>query len=243
MKVKQQIIKLILLLMIIALPLQVYGDSVSSSINKTSIEVGSKAIITVSVPSKNGMLQFDVSYSSNLRVSGADMEGTKVVAMTDGKTQLVVEGIKAGKGTVTISGFGAVDLENRLPFNRTFSINVVEKPKAPKPKPEKPQPRPPQIDDTEREKAQSQQQKTPEELEREELERRMKTPLIKEIKILSNSERLKGEVLNTIEPELEKFEYSITLPWNIDQVALDISTIKEDVKLDYEKEVTLDPDK
>ncbi len=233
MNKKRKITYMILFLILIILPINVYAASISSSINKTSIEVGGTAVITVSVSDSKGMLQLKVSNSPNVKVSDKD-----IVSM-ENKVQIKVTGVSAGKGSVTISGFGAVDAENRLNINKTYNITVsnksTSKPKPPTSKPSTP--KAPQLDNTEQEK------KTVEELEKEELAQRMKTPLIKEIDIISNSQRLKGKSILSIKPESQKFEYSGELPGNIDNISLKISTIKDDVELEYQPNITIEKDK
>ena len=128
MNKKRKITYMILFLILIILPINVYAASISSSINKTSIEVGGTAVITVSVSDSKGMLQLKVSNSPNVKVSDKD-----IVSM-ENKVQIKVTGVSAGKGSVTISGFGAVDAENRLNINKTYNITVSNKSTS-KPKP------------------------------------------------------------------------------------------------------------
>lgn len=230
-----------LLLMITTFTILLFNISPFTALASTTVYVNQKASIPITVSWNKPGAGFYFLSTGQTGTVGDPMADKYVKSVT---VNAVFTPTKVGKQTITVKLDISDSNANLISVpEKKVTVNVVEKPKAPKPKPEKPQSRPPQIDDTEREKAQSQQQKTPEELEREELERRMKTPLIKEIKILSNSERLKGEVLNTIEPESEKFEYSAVLPWNIEDVSLDIRTIKDDVKLDYSKDVSFDPDK
>ena len=100
------------------------------------------------------------------------------------------------------------------------------------------------MDQTEKDKQEPKPpQKTPEEIEREKLEERMKTPLIREIGIVSASERLKGVLLETIEPESEKFDYSVTLPRNINDIKLEVRSAQENVEFTYDELVTIEEGK
>ncbi|NMA74674.1 MAG: hypothetical protein GX963_11045, partial [Bacteroidales bacterium] len=81
---------------------------------------------------------------------------------------------------------------------------------------------------------------TEEERKARELEERKKVPLIKSIKVYSESERLKGEVVSEVNTEDSKFEYGFTLPRGVDAFKLDLTPLNDKVKLDYKQMYKLD---
>ena len=86
--------------------------------------------------------------------------------------------------------------------------------------------------------------KTPEQIakEREEAQKAaqeaaQKTSLVNGIKITSNSLKMYGEVLNTLTPEVDKWDYAYTLPKRVDKVFLDVSASDPSTTLTFDKEL------
>ena len=75
--------------------------------------------------------------------------------------------------------------------------------------------------------------KEEEEQKKEELEAAKKVPLVSSINVISDSDKLKGEVLTEIKTEADKFDYEYTLPRRVDAFKLDL---KSDATLDYVKD-------
>lgn len=73
-----------------------------------------------------------------------------------------------------------------------------------------------------------------------ELENKKKTPLVGEISILSESDRLKGKEVVKLETEFENFKYSAKLPRSVDAFKLDLKPIADDVTLTYDAMYKLD---
>lgn len=206
------------------------AQKVNISVSNHTIEVGQSIDLKFNYDVNKYELFFNVvANNKNVSLNNTSYyQGANIKA----------KGEKPGKTTFTIKGTDGVGVNGDDIFDAlaqgSFTITVVEKSAS---KPKTNTPKPPQLDNTEEEK------KTAEELEKEELEKRMKTPLIKEIDVISNSERLKGKSLLSFKPESQKFEYSGDLPRNIDKINLKINTIKDDVKLDYPQNITIDKGK
>lgn len=80
------------------------------------------------------------------------------------------------------------------------------------------------------------------EREKAALEEAKLTPLFSEINIVSNSEKMKGDVLTTVKSEKSKFDYAFTLPKRIDSFKLDLKAV-EGATLTYDKEHTIEEGK
>ena len=243
MKTKRcSLFKLIALIMVISICMPLItmaakGAPVKLSSSKTKITVGDKATIYVDFSNQNYYYRFQLVNSNNGVLSFSNNTTYVENSPAGSPKSFTVTAKKPGKSTISVKDIDSAnyDTEKPAPAYGSLTIEVVEKTTKPKPKPSTP--KPPQLDNTEQEK------KTLEELEKEELAKRMKTPLIKEIDIISNSERLKGKSILSIKPESQKFEYSGELPGNIDNISLKISTIKDDVELEYQPNITIEKDK
>lgn len=213
------------------------GAPVKLSSSKTKITVGDKATIYVDFSNQNYYYRFQLGNSNNGVLSFSNNTTYVENSPAGSPKSFTVTAKKPGKSTISVKDIDSAnyDTEKPAPAYGSLTIEVVEKTTKPKPKPSTP--KPPQLDNTEQEK------KTLEELEKEELAKRMKTPLIKEIDIISNSERLKGKSLLLIKPESQKFEYSGDLPGNIDNISLKVNAIKDDVKLEYQPDISIGKDK
>ncbi len=233
-KAKRIIIFTVLIMLLSTIT--VYASSGKASVT-SNLTVGQTGSIKLSASAPGGFFQGSVSVAdkSVIKVSSTTIFADTGTSDKANPSQTIsFTALKAGKTTVTVKFEGESLAGDRFSYNKTFTVNVAGKSAS---KPKQSTPKPPQIDNTEQEK------KTLEQIEKEELANRMKTPLIKEIDVISNSERLKGKSLLLIKPESEKFEYSGELPRNIDKISLKISTIKDDVVLDYPQDITIDQGK
>ncbi|HZJ84555.1 MAG TPA: hypothetical protein VFD02_03260 [Syntrophomonadaceae bacterium] len=224
---------LFIFIVLIATPIMINaasGAPVKLSGSKTTINVGETVTIFVDFSNQNYYYRFSLTNSNNDVLSFSNNTIYVENSVAGNPMKFTVKGIKPGSSTIRVKDIDSANYntEKFAPAYGSLTINVVAKSTS--------KPQPPQIDNTERDKQQP--TKSPEELEQEELARRMKTPLIKEIKLISNSTRLKGQLLETIEPTSEKFDYSALLGRNINNITLDIKTIKDDVKLHYDKNVS-----
>lgn len=232
---KKLLKQLLLILVLTAFTLNIWPNDTFAA---TTVYVNERASVPISVSwSKPGAGFYKLSTGQNGTV-GNPLSGDYVTSFS---TNAVFTPNSVGTQKITltldISDSGANIIS--VPA-KTIEVKVVNKP-APKPAPAKPKPSAPVIDNTEKEKQeQKAPEKTAEEIEREELAERMKTPLIREIGIVSNSERLNGEKLNTIEPESEKFEYSAVLPRNVNEIKLEIRPSQEDVELIFDEIVSIE---
>lgn len=207
----------------------------------SSLTVGQTGSIKLSAKAPGGFFQGSVSVSDS---SIIELNKNEVWADTgDSETAnpsqtISFNALKPGTANIVVEFRGENLAGDGFSYNKTFTVTVKEKPVSPKPQTN------PKVDQTEKDKQiPKPPQKTPEELEREQLEERMKTPLIREIGIVSASERLKGVLLETIEPESEKFDYSVTLPRNINDIKLEVRSAQENVEFTYDELVTIEEGK
>ncbi len=227
--IKKKKITILVVLMLLLSVSVVYASSGQATVT-SNLTVGQKGSIKISAKAPGGFFQGTVSVGDNsvIKVDSTRIWADSGESQTANPSQTIsLTGLKVGKSTVKVDFKGESLSGEKFSFNKTFTVNVTAKATT--------LPKAPQLDDTEREK------KEAEKKLKEELAKRMKTPLITDIEIISNSDRLSGEKVGEIKPESEKFNYETSLPRNIDNIKLKVSTIKDDVEIKYDENLVFKP--
>ena len=242
---RKEIYVIIAMLLFYTVP--VYAISVSA-VGTTKLTVGQEGTISLKTSTQSS-ISGTVKVTSGNSVSLLD---TGLVYKSSSNTFLIEDGatikIKAnsvGVSVITFVGVGDELLTGEsFNVNQTIKIEVVEnKPTTPN-KPSTPNV--PSKDNTEEEKKKPQmteeQKKAAEEEKRKnELEAQKRIPLIKEVSIVSDSEKLNGEVLTKIALTDNTFSYSYSVPRRINSLKLSVPEV-EGVTLKYDSNVTLAED-
>lgn len=240
MKKNNRIRIILCAILILILSTTMVHASGSASVT-SSLTVGQTGSITMSAKAPGGGFSGSVSVSDSsiIKLNKNEVWADTGPSETANPSETIsFTALKPGTANIVVEFRGENLAGDRFSYSKTFTVTVKEKPVSPKPQTN------PKVDQTEKDKQiPKPPQKTPEELEREQLEERMKTPLIREIGIVSASERLKGVLLETIEPESEKFDYSVTLPRNINDIKLEVRSAQENVEFTYDELVTIEEGK
>ena len=201
----------------------------------STVNVGDNVTITINHDDNH-------SFTGKLTISGA-ASGSLDYASGPGANSITVKATKSGNITASFSG-RAADLVNFKPVNVSASktIKVVERQSSSgsgsnnSPTPSIPDRTP----DMSPHAPEAPKKETEEEIKARELESRKKIPLIRNVKISSESNRLKGEVVSELNTEGSKFDYNFTLPRGVDAFKLDLTPLNDKVKLDYKQMYKLD---
>lgn len=200
----------------------------------SNVEVGSEFTITVSYSaSEDSVYDFTVSGSGS--ISG----GGKHTADTKGSVSFKFKANSTGPGTITVSGNGAIITPPFSKFvlsgSKTINVNAPYVPPVKTPE---------QIaaEKAAAEKAEAAKKAAAEkaEAERKEAEEKERlaslerTPMFKNIEIVSNSVKQKDQVVGTIATEESVFEYEYTLPKRVNEFNLSLTGENENAVLTYE---------
>ena len=217
--------------------ISVNAASASSSMSSTSFNVGESATLNLYINDPQGMIEATVKTTGVLRVNGST---TYKVAESVNSVSLKITATGVGSGQVIVDGF-ALDLNmDDYSLSRTFNIKVNPKPTAKPSNPGTGQGLGTGSYNSDVPKDETVNKETDEERKARELEERKKVPLIKNVKVSSESNRLKGEVVSELNTEDSKFEYGFTLPRGVDAFKLDLTPLNDKVKLDYKQMYKLD---
>lgn len=217
-----------ILLLIMVFTIIISSIPINQAFANTTVYLNEKAKVPITIQLGKAGAGF-YSLSTGQKGAVGDPINDKYVSSFTANAEFTPTSLGNYKITLTLD----VADSSANPINvaaKTVTVNVVNRPASPKPKP-------PVIDDTEREKIEADKKL------KEELEKRMKTPVITGIELISNSDRLRGEKIGEIETEAEKFDYTYVLPRNIDNIKFRITTIKDDVELEFNENIILEKDK
>lgn len=177
-------------------------------------------------------------------MSHPELENNKIITTNPNRSSetITVTGVKVGQSVVTFSGTASKGSGEETFNPVSITINVTEVTPPPSTGGNTQKPKPPVKDDTEGEKGgtvqtEEQKKKAEEERKKQELEALKKVPLVKEISITSDAEKMNGDVLTTINLVDNTFDYSYKLPRKIDKVKVSVAEV-EGVTLTYDKDVT-----
>ncbi|QIK69981.1 hypothetical protein G7062_06620 [Erysipelothrix sp. HDW6C] len=225
-----------LLMLTMVLPIYAASGYVSISAPGT-VSPGESFTVTISY-SASEVSVYDFSIGGSGAISG----GTHHTADVAGSTSLTMTAGSEGTGYISVSGEGAT-LSDYSPFGLSASatVNVVAPNTGGNSGGENPgggntggtgTPSGAQETAAEREERETAEREA---AEKEEKETAQKTPLIKEIDIVSTADKRLGDVLTKIVPEFDTFEYAYKLPKQVDKFLLEIRGVEEDVVLTYDK--------
>lgn len=201
----------------------------------STVNVGDSVTITINHDDNH-------SFTGELIVSGAASGSIKNFASGPGAQMSIT--VKANKaGTINAQFTGkAADFYNFTPINVSASktIKVVQKPSSSGGSSTNNSSIPSRTPDMTPHAPEAPKKETEAEIKARELEARKKVPLIKNVKVSSESNRLKGEVVSELNTEGSKFDYNFTLPRGVDAFKLDLTPLNDKVKLDYKQMYKLD---
>lgn len=179
----------------------------------------------------NGTFTVYVSSNGEGRVTASASNGSITSASSiwypEGKA-FTVKANGSGTVSVTVTAVTLSDGKDEIVnASKTVNVNVVQ---PPKPKVE-----------TEAEKKARLEKEAAAKKEREEkeaaakLEARKNTPMITNLSLVSNSERMKDSEVKNIKTEVSKFAYEVTLPRNVNEFKINTETIAKDVVVTKEE--------
>ena len=220
-------------------------EAASSSISGPgTIYVGEQGYISINTNAPGGFFQSNISVKSG---STASINGKNTLLVDTGMDEkaspsgsYLIKGVSEGVTVFSVSVEGSDLNGNKFSDTKTITVTVKNRPPISRPNNENSSSQTGQGLDDGAYNSDLPKGESEEERKARELEERKKVPLIKNVKISSESNRLKGEVVSELNTEDSKFEYGFTLPRGVDAFKLDLTPLNDKVKLDYKQMYKLD---